>query len=484
MTSPIIHWFRRDLRLTDNLALSAAARTGQPIIPLFIFDPRIIKSRHVGLPRLAFLLKALESLDGALREQGSRLLIRYGNPRVVLPELIQTSGATTLYFNRDYTPFARKRDAEIEDASPVRIHGFEDAVLLPPGSVLTEAGKPFTVFTPFKKKWLTIPKPVMTEPVPDGIFVKADVMDSYAVGAVRELPLQTINRVPTLSDLGHPATIPVPLASEVEAQRRLNDFLTQRVYAYAEGRNQLAAQADDDTYGGSSFLSPYLRFGMLSPRQAYWAAHLTPHTIEEGSRAGVESWVSELIWREFYMHVLYHFPRVLKGSFKPHYDRLEWRSAPDELAAWKDGQTGFPVVDAAMRQLKTMGWMPNRARMIVASFLSKDLLIHWQEGERHFMDWLVDGDPAANNGGWQWSAGTGTDAQPYFRIFNPVSQGQKFDPDGVYVRRWIPELRDVSDEYIHAPWVMSIPPSAYPAPIVDRSMARERALAAFKAVAS
>lgn len=482
MTSPIIHWFRRDLRLSDNLALSAAAQTGQPVIPVFIFDPRIIESRRVGLPRLAFLLKALEVLDETLRKQGSRLLIRYGDPRVVLSELIQSSGAAALYFNRDYTPFARKRDAEIESLLPVPAHGFDDAVLLPPGSVMTEAGKPFTVFTPFKKKWLTFPKAAMVEVLPEGAFVSAEVMEEYSVGVQQVTALLS---VPTLTDLGHPTTISVPAASETEAQRRLNDFLARRVYAYAEGRNQLAAQPGDDTYGGSSFLSPYLRFGLLSPRQAYWSARTAyQQTMERGRKAGVESWVSELIWREFYMQVLYHFPHVMKGNFKPQYDRLEWRSAPDELAAWKVGQTGFPVVDAAMRQLTTMGWMPNRTRMIVASFLAKDLLVHWQEGERHFMDWLIDGDPAANNGGWQWSAGTGTDAQPYFRIFNPVSQGQKFDPDGVYVRRWIPELRDVPDRYLHTPWEMSAPPGEYPPPIVDRSMARERALAAFKAAVS
>jgi deoxyribodipyrimidine photo-lyase len=190
--------------------------------------------------------------------------------------------------------------------------------------------------------------------------------------------------------------------------------------------------------------------------------------------------VSELVWREFYVHILYHFPHVLKRNFRDNYEHVEWRDAPDELQAWKDGLTGYPVVDAAMRQLTAMGWMPNRARMIVASFLCKDLMIHWQEGERYFMQWLIDGDPAANNGGWQWTAGVGTDAQPYFRIFNPVSQSQKFDPDGTYIRRWIPELRDVPAKYIHAPWEMDTPPVDYPAPIVDHDFARERTLAAFK----
>ena len=194
------------------------------------------------------------------------------------------------------------------------------------------------------------------------------------------------------------------------------------------------------------------------------------------------TWINELIWREFYMHILYHFPHVDRGNFRSEYDALPWRDAPDDLQAWKEGQTGYPIIDAAMRQLAQTGWMPNRARMIVASFLTKDLLIHWQEGERHFLHWLIDGDPAANNGGWQWAAGTGTDAQPYFRIFHPVSQSHKYDPNGDYIRRWIPELRDVPARSIHAPWQMASPPPHYPQPIVDHALARERTLAVFKSL--
>jgi deoxyribodipyrimidine photo-lyase len=198
----------------------------------------------------------------------------------------------------------------------------------------------------------------------------------------------------------------------------------------------------------------------------------------------VVTWVNELIWREFYMHILYHFPHVNRGSFRPQYDSLAWRDAPDELQAWKAGRTGYPVVDAALRQLTQIGWMPNRARMIVASFLTKDLLINWQAGELHFMHWLIDGDPAANNGGWQWAAGSGTDAQPYFRIFNPVTQSRKYDPNGEYIRRWVPELRTISNTAIHTPWEIDRPPAGYPAPVVDHAMARERALAVYRAMAN
>jgi len=253
--------------------------------------------------------------------------------------------------------------------------------------------------------------------------------------------------------------------------------VSNRIYKYGVGRNRLAAELDRDSLPGTSFLSADLHLGLLSIRETYQAAERTRANADDDlARKSVDAWIGELAWREFYQHVLFHFPHITQGSFRSEYDSLEWRDVPDELQAWKDGQTGYPVVDAAMRQLQKTGWIPNRARMIVASFLTKDLLIDWREGERHFMRWLVDGDLAANNGGWQWTAGTGTDAQPYFRIFNPVSQSRKFDADGAYIRRWVPELRSVPDIFVHAPWEMEQPPADYPLPIVDHSFARQRAL--------
>jgi deoxyribodipyrimidine photo-lyase len=462
-----IHWFRRDLRLSDNLALNAASQSGENNILLFIFDPTIYHGRHSSAPRMAFMLKALTALEEALEKHGSHLIIRHGNPRQILPEFIRETGASALYFNRDYTPFARKRDAAIVESCGIQSYSFDDGLLLAPGQVVKADGNPFTVFTPFKKQWLLQPKA-------DSVAPQNHFHD------VENIPQQGL---PTLADLGFNRTIDVPEASELAAQKRLNTFLTHQVYDYSTGRDRLPASSDDDTLGGSSFLSPYLRFGLISPRQVYWAAreaYQQRHNYE--AQSSVETWVSELVWREFYMHILYYFPHAAKGNYRRQYDALEWRHAPNELQAWKDGQTGYPIVDAAMRQLKSMGWMPNRARMIVASFLTKDLLIDWREGEKHFMNWLIDGDPAANNGGWQWTAGTGTDAQPYFRIFNPVSQSQKFDPDGIYIRRWVPELRGVPTKYIHAPWEMENPPDLYPPPIVDHAFARERTLAAFNAI--
>ncbi len=463
--NPVIHWFRRDLRLEDNSALQAALDSGAPVIPLFIFDDAILKSKRSGAPRMAFLLKALDSLDHSLRKLGSHLVIRRGDPVEILAKVIVESGAQTLYFNRDYTPFARHRDEALEQHLRVEIRAFDDAVLLAPGEVMKQDGSPFMVYTPFKKQWKSQPKPEKV---------------AFQPGSFLALESQVL---PSLHELGFAATISVPEASESEALRRLDAFIAAPIYTYAETRNNLTLDPFTDTRMETSCLSPYLRFGMLSPRQAYWAAREAyQRTDNPQKRDSVETWVDELIWREFYVHVMNHFPHVDKRSFRPEYDRVEWRNAPDELQAWKDGLTGYPVVDAAMRQLKAIGWMPNRARMVVASFLTKDLLIDWREGELHFMQHLIDGDPAANNGGWQWTAGTGTDAQPYFRIFNPVSQSRKFDPDGHYIRRWIPELADVSDAFIHTPWEMNTPPEQYTPPIIDHEFARERTLAAYSAV--
>jgi deoxyribodipyrimidine photo-lyase len=474
---PILHWFRRDLRIEDNLSLHAAAERGEAVLPVFCFDPALVRSKRVSVPRLAFLLKALASLDAEVRAAGSRLLLLEGDPLTVLPEVLRVSGARALHLNRDYTGYARERDAQMEAVAGVEVRAYEDALLLPPGSVLTDAGSPYTVFTPFKKKWLTLPKETVSEGVVR--FMPVGEVDALA----SRLALKQFAGVPSLADFDLQPTIPVPEASAQAAQARLESFLVTRADAYDTGRNRLAADGADDTVGGSSFLSPYFRFGLLSPRQAYWSARAVyPQLQTAAAQKSLETWVTELIWREFYMHILVHFPHVQGGSFRREYDQLQWREAPAEVAAWQAGMTGFPVVDAAMRQLRAMGWMPNRARMIVASFLTKDLLIDWRVGERHFMDWLIDGDPAANNGGWQWSAGTGTDAQPYFRIFNPASQAEQFDPDGTYIRRWVPELRDQPVAGLHDPLKLTQRPGGYPAPLVDRRLARERTLAAFKAV--
>jgi deoxyribodipyrimidine photo-lyase len=491
MTPPVIHWFRRDLRLGDNTALNAALETGQPVIPLFILDEAIYKGERASVNRTAFLLAGLRALDAELRGHGSRLLVRAGEPLAVLRAVINETGVTALTFNRDYSPYARRRDKQIYEVlgSHFTVHSSEfedthaelrtenrelnrgvitshDLLLHPPTSIMTDGGKPYTVYTPFKRRWLD--KAKLPTHTAKGTFAPLDGIDGMVI--------------PQPCELGIGAHVDLPPAGEAAALKRLRRWVANGIDIYDETRNHLFANPWTDEVQGTSVLSPYLRLGMLSPRQAYQAAmKVRTGTRKLDKRDAVDVWISELAWREFYTHILYHFPHVYNHNFKREYDELEWRDAPDELAAWQAGQTGYPIVDAAMRQLAQYGWMHNRARMIVSSFLTKDLLIHWREGDVHFMHHLLDGDLAANNGGWQWAAGTGTDAQPYFRIFNPVSQSQKFDPNGDYIRALVPELRDVPTQHIHAPWEMDTPPVGYAERIVDHAMARERTLAAFKA---
>jgi deoxyribodipyrimidine photo-lyase len=464
---PVIHWFRRDLRLTDNSALNAALATGKPVITVFVFDDRILNSQMVGTPRMAFMLNALDNLQTAVWKAGGRLLFIHDTPEKALLDLIRQTGATAVYCNRDYTPYAKRRDDKMQEVLSVPLHICDDALIMQPGTVMTNNGDPYTVYTPFKKKW------------------RSNITrDDYAVDETPASNLYRIQNVdthdlPSLADLGF-KSFDVPAASENRAQQRLEAFTDGIIYDYDERRNELTLDPFEEN-GGTSQLSPYFRLGILSPRQAFTAAAKAgEHAPNEDAKASVTAWADELIWREFYTHVMAHYPHVYTSNFNATYDNLEWQHDPDGLSAWKNGETGYPIIDAAMRQLKAVGWLPNRVRMIVSSFLTKDQLIDWREGERHFMQYLIDGDPAANNGGWQWAAGTGTDAQPYFRIFNPVSQSKKFDPTGSYIRRWVPELADINDDKIHEPWKLRRPPKAYPEPILDHKMARERTLEAFK----
>lgn len=461
-----VWWIRRDLRLSDNQALAAAQKAAGQVIPLFIVDPVFEKSDYVGNKRRAFLWAGLRQLDADLRQIGSRLIVRHGQPQAVLANVLQASGAAAIFAEEDFTSYARRRDGQIAEALPLTLT--PGVVVHPPGTVLKQDGQPYTVFTPFKKNaWLQRPLPRTADiiPAPKKLETPAEIKSD------------SLPQTPEL-----PETVPFA-PGEAEAQRRLASFAQDGIARYAEERDMVAID-------GTAQLSPYLRFGMVSARQAVvTAVNAMQQANSKEARKGAETWLSELIWREFYVHILYHFPHVLKSSFRPEYNEIPWRNREDEFAAWGNGRTGYPIVDAAMRQLNTTGWMHNRARMIVASFLVKDLLINWQWGEKYFMQQLVDGDPAANNGGWQWTAGTGTDAAPYFRIFNPTSQAQKFDPDGRYIRHWLPELANVPNDYLYEPWQMPpmIQKSAncqigrdYPRPIVDHHEARDRTLDAYK----
>lgn len=465
MNAPAIVWFRRDLRLHDNLALGAALEAHKPIVPLFVLDPTLLNP-HSAPPRLALMFEALRALDESLRAYGRRLLVRLGDPLAVIRAVADETGADALYFNVDYTPRARQRDAAVAAGCGLPVETFHDRLIVAPHEISTDSGNVYTVYTPFKNKWRALPK--RHEQPLDYRLTAESFYD------VSGLNCATIPQV----DAG----VPLPGVSESAGLDRLQAFVSRAVYHYAEKRDTLA-NPFDDARNGTSSLSPYIRFGLVSLRQVRAAAADAYQTTRsEAYRESVVKWVDEIIWHEFYTHVLWHFPHAASGNFNRKYDTVQWRETPDELSAWQHGQTGYPIVDAAMRQLNATGWMHNRARMIVASFLTKDLLIDWRAGERYFMQRLLDGDTAANNGGWQWSAGTGTDAQPYFRIFNPVSQSKKFDPDGVFIRHWLPELRAVPDKFIHEPWRAPTPPRDYPPPMVDHAMARERTLQAFASV--
>jgi deoxyribodipyrimidine photo-lyase len=453
--------------LADNQALSAALANSRHIIPLFILDPALLSSPYVGQKRLAFLFEGLQRLDEALRERGSRLIVRRGKPLEQLQKILDESGAGAIYAEADFSPYARRRDAAVLEALPIELT--EGVVVHPPGSVMKNDGDPYIVFTPFSKLWKqnTPPRESDLIAAPDKISTPTDI-DS-----------ESLPESPALSkDIFF-----VP--GSKAGQDRLKKFTSGKkkpVYQYVNKRNLMDVE-------GTSKLSPYLRFGMVSARQAAISAlKAIAEAPDKSSRKGAETWLNELIWREFYIHILYHFPKVRGNNFRSNLDTINWANNEDDFKAWCRGQTGYPVVDAPMRMLKEQGWMHNRARMIVASFLVKDLLIDWRWGERWFMEHLIDGDPAANNGGWQWTAGTGTDAAPYFRIFNPILQSKKFDPDGRFARCWIPELANVPGKYIHTPWEMNedeqqaagcIIGKDYPAPIIDHSFARDRTLEAY-----
>ena len=462
-----VWWIRRDVRLTDNQALTAALQQSESIVPVFVADPVLLNSSYVSKRRSAFLFGGLRRLAAALEERGGRLIVRHGNPAEELAALCHTIDAAAVYAEQDYSPYAVARDRHVADTLPVPLHLTGGLMVHPPPTTLKEDGTPYTVYTPYSRRWRSHPPLQHSDilPAPHTVHVPATIASGEIPGCAADEPAGFT-------------------PGEAEALRRLRHFVSSPdapVAGYANDRNRPDLE-------GTSQLSPYLRFGMISARRAALEAYKA--STATSTQEGADIWLSELIWRDFYITILHHFPHVRRGSFRPEYDAIAWQNDESLFAAWCAGQTGYPIVDAAMRQLAATGWMHNRSRMVVASFLVKDLLIDWRWGERWFMQQLLDGDLAANNGGWQWTAGTGTDAAPYFRVFNPVAQGQKFDPDGAYVRRWVPELQRVPARFIHEPWKMARSDQLragcniggeYPAPIVDHGAARTRVLAAYAA---
>jgi len=424
-----IFWFRRDLRLTDNAGLYHALKSNNPVLPIFIFDKNILdKLSDKADKRVAFIHAALQEMQASLVNIGSSLEVFYSTPAEVFEKLTSEFKVEKVFTNHDYEPYAKERDAAIAGllkAKGASLHTFKDQVILEKDEVLKDDGKPYTVFTPYSRKW----KAVLND-----FHLKSYPTEKYFNNLLKQAP----GKIPALASMGFTDTV-----TEFPS-KTLNEELVSK---YQQ-------QRDTPAIAGTSKLGVHLRFGTVSIRQ-----------IARQCRSISETFLNELIWRDFYHMILWHFPHVGYGkAFKPAYDLIEWRSNENDFDKWCKGQTGYPIVDAGMRELNATGFMHNRVRMIVASFLTKHLLLDWRLGEAYFAEKLLDFDLAANNGGWQWAAGSGCDAAPYFRIFNPYLQTKKFDPQLAYINKWVPELNELH----------------YPKPIVDHEFARKRCLEVYK----
>ena len=421
MTQPVhIFWFRRDLRLHDNTGLNAALRDGN-VIPIFIFDTNILEELPKDDARVTFIYNQLDRIQSILKEKGSGLHIYHGDPKKIWSEILQEFSVKAVSWNRDYEPYAIRRDSEIQDmleSKDVQVKTYRDQMMAEPHEIFKPNEEPYTVFTPFSKKW----KQIVDIDAQVNMDVRFDGFHSHS------------NEIPSLADIGFTKT-------DIE----LPDYTLDIVEDYERTRNIPSLK-------GTSMLGVHLRFGTVSIREI----------IQKVGKH--ESFLNELIWREFFMHILFHFPTSVKNNFKKKYDAVQWRNNGDDFERWKNGKTGYPMVDAGMRQLKETGWMHNRVRMVVGSFLCKHLLIDWRWGEAWFAEKLLDFDLSSNVGNWQWCAGTGCDAAPYFRVFNPTEQQKKFDPDFEYIQTWVPEWNT----------------EKYSKPMIDHKYARDRALKAYK----
>ncbi|GAB7013740.1 cryptochrome/photolyase family protein [Halolamina salina] len=494
-----IFWHRRDLRASDNRGLAAAADDADGVVPAFVFDPDVLE--HGSDARVRFMLDSLAELQESYRERGSDLVLTRGDPAEVLPALAAAVDAGTVHWNADYSGLAQDRDDRVEaalDGAGIDTETHHDAVLHEPGTIRTNAGEPYSVYTYFWKKWRDREKPEPFE-APDGTNLadaSALATDALADSFAGAFDLDDALRaeLPSIEQLGfEKPDADVQDGGTAAARDRLDAFCESAIFEYEEQREYPAKD-------GSSRLSPHLRFGTIGLREVYEATEAAMAEAERRDEAvrgadgddelgpaqeSVRTFQSQLAWREFYTQVLYFNPEIVTANYKSYEAPIDWRNDDDELAAWKAGETGYPIVDAGMRQLREEAWMHNRVRMIVASFLTKDLLWDWRAGYDHFRDRLVDHDTANDNGGWQWAASTGTDAQPYFRIFNPVTQGERYDPDAEYIREYVPELRGLDAAEIHG-WVEKSDAERaeldvdYPDPIVDHGERRERALAMYK----
>jgi deoxyribodipyrimidine photo-lyase len=468
--SRALHWFRRDLRDEDNAGLYYALTSSSHVHCVFVFDTAILDR----LPdrndrRVEFIHASVAGLGQSLRRRGGELVVLHGDARTEIPALAARLGVDAVFANADYEPAAIERDDAVREALAAqgrRMHLAKDQAIFDKDEVLSKAGRPFVVFTPYRNAWRAKLEP---------FFAKAYPIASHAR---RLAPPASDATMPSLESLGFRSTdlSSAGVVPGMRGARAALDTFAARLGRYAAARDFPAVQ-------GTSMLSVHNRFGTASIRECARLALA-------GRGAGAATWLSELAWRDFFFQVLWHYPHVEHGAFRPEFDAIEWQGGEEELARWSEARTGYPIVDAAMRQLNATGFMHNRLRMIAASFLVKDLLVDWRRGERIFAERLNDYDLAANNGNWQWAASTGCDAQPWFRIFNPAAQSLRFDPRGKFIRQFVPELARVPDTFVHEPWKM--PPETqrssgcvigrdYPAPVVDHASQRAKALAMFRA---
>ena len=472
MSDLFLFWHRRDLRISDNLGLSTAAEQSDRVVGLFCLDPGILDGDDIAPARVTYMIGCLQELQQSYQQLGSQLLIIQGEPAKAIPQLAESIEAKAVYWNLDVEPYAKERDAKVKDAlaeKSIETKNFWDQLLHAPGDILTKSSdSPYKVYTPFWRSWnSTVKDEPCSEITQLQGLSKAELKTAKDAGAIA---------LPSAKELGYKWDYPLMLEpGETAAKDKLAGFCDREIYCYDEERNYPYVD-------GTSQLSAALKFGAVGIRTVWQATvEVAKNCRSDEAKAGVTTWQKELAWREFYQHCMFFFPELAHGAYRDELKDFPWENDEAKFQAWCEGKTGYPIVDAAMRQLNETGWMHNRCRMIVASFLTKDLIIDWRWGEKYFLQKLYDGDLSANNGGWQWSASSGMDPKP-LRIFNPASQAAKFDQDGEYIRQWVSEISSIDTEYLVTG---KIPPleregTGYPEPIVDHKVQQRKFKALYK----
>ena len=464
---PLLFWHRNDLRTTDNVGLKASRDRSSLVIGLFCLDDHILTQDNIAPARIQYMIGCLQELQQQYQNLGGSLLIVRGKPEQIIPQVATELGVKAIYWNRDIEPYARERDrivTQVLEAKNIEVQSFWDRLLHYPGEILTKSEQPYKVYTPFWRNWHQQAKQLTIEPL--------DRLKTIDISIV-----SNAIALPTAAELGFPWDSPLPLQpGTTAAQKQLDYFCDRQIHEYDGQRNFPATT-------GTSLLSAALKFGAIGIR-SIWQA--TTEALENcrsnEAKENIITWQKELAWREFYHHCLYFFPELAEGAYREKLQNFPWENNQEHFQAWCEGKTGYPIVDAAMRQLNETGWKHNRCRMIVASFLTKDLIIDWRWGEKYFMQKLVDGDLAANNGGWQWSASSGMDPKP-LRIFNPASQAQKFDAEAAYIRQWLPEIRTLGTKELVTGKLSSYQCDryGYPQPIVDHKIQQQKFKELYKA---